>query len=500
MGETFILAIDEGTTGCTALVFDVQGHIRGKGYAEITQYFPKPGWVEHDAEEIWDVILKVIQQALDQAGLEPSDIHALGITNQRETTVIWDRSSGKPTGRAIVWQDRRTADLCENLRAAGHTEAIRAKTGLVPDPYFSGTKIQWMLNQDASLRARAEAGELAFGTMDCWLIWKLTGGRVHATDVSNASRTLLYNIHTLAWDRTLLEWMDIPEAILPEVNPSSTVFGLTDPEAFFGREVPIGGVAGDQQAALFGQACFSPGMAKNTYGTGSFILMNTGTEAVQSQHGLLTTIAWQVGDGPVVYALEGSVFISGAAVQWLRDGLQLIESAAETEALARSIESNDGVYFVPALTGLGAPHWDPYARGLIIGLTRGTTRAHLVRAALEAICYQSRDVADTMQQECSIPLQELRVDGGAVVNPFIMQHQADMLGVNIIVPQITETTALGAAYLAGLATDFWASQEEISEKWSIQKTYRPLMEKTIADTLYKQWLEAVDRSKAWVAE
>ena len=499
MSDPLLLAIDQGTTGCAAFVFDAAGAIRGKGYAEFNQYFPEPGWVEHDAEEIWEVTCRVIDQAFKQNRLNPADVAGIGITNQRETTVIWDRANAQPIARAIVWQDRRTAEICDRLKDDGRTEAIRTKTGLLPDPYFSGTKVQWLLDQDPRLRKRAEAGELAFGTIDTWLIWKLTGGRVHATDPSNASRTLLFNIHTLEWDRELLDWLNIPASLLPEVKPSSGIFGETDPDAFFGRKVPIGGVAGDQQAALFGQTCFEPGMAKNTYGTGSFILMNTGTEAVPSSHGLLTTIAWKIGDEPVQYALEGSVFISGAAIQWLRDGLQLVESAAETEVLARSINGNDGVYFVPALTGLGAPHWDPYARGLIIGLTRGTTRAHLVRAALEAICYQSRDVADTMQQESGIPLQQLRADGGAVVNPFLMQHQSDILGVNIEIPTINETTALGAAYLAGLATGVWSSLEEISEKWSIRDRYQPLMDKNDSDSLYKQWLRAVNRSKAWAS-
>jgi glycerol kinase len=417
MKSGYILSIDEGTTGSTALIFDHEGQIRGRAYSEFTQHYPKPGWVEHDAEEIFVVTMKVIGEALRTGGIGPDAIRAIGITNQRETTVLWDRKTGKPVGRAIVWQDRRTAETCDRLKADGLEDMIRRKTGLVIDPYFSATKVKWMLDNRPGLRSRAERGEIAFGTIDAWLLCCLTGGKVHVTDYSNASRTLLFNIRELRWDEDLLKLFEIPAAMLPEVRPSSMVYGETDPAMFFGtRAIPIAGMAGDQQAALFGQACYKPGMAKNTYGTGSFVLMNTGTQAVISQEKLLTTIAWGVGAEPVEYALEGAIFVTGSAVQWLRDGIGMIEDASETHALAASVPHNEDVYFVPALTGLGAPHWDPYARGLLIGITRGTSKGHVARAVLESMAYQTRDVIEAMERDSGIALKELRCDGGAAVN------------------------------------------------------------------------------------
>ncbi|HCK81877.1 MAG TPA: glycerol kinase, partial [Candidatus Competibacteraceae bacterium] len=445
MSAGYILAIDQGTTGSTVLIFDHDGQIRGRAYSEFTQHYPKPGWVEHDAEEVWRVTIKVIAEALRAADVRASDLRAIGITNQRETVVLWDRKTGQPIANAIVWQDRRTARFCDELKEQGLEETVRRKTGLVIDPYFSGTKVKWLLDNVAGLRERAERGEIAFGTIDCWLVWRLTGGKAHVTDYSNASRTLLYNIQELRWDEELLDRLEIPKAILPDVKPSACVYGETDPEVFFGtRRIPVAGIAGDQQAALFGQACHSPGLAKNTYGTGSFLLMNTGTQRVFSKEKLLTTIAWGIGDEPVEYALEGAIFITGAAVQWLRDGLKILESAADIENLARSVAHNEGVYFVPALVGLGAPHWDPYARGLLIGLTRGSTQGHIARAVLESIAYQTRDVIEAMQRDSGITLQELRCDGGAAVNSLLMQFQADILGVPVDVPRIVDTTALGA--------------------------------------------------------
>ncbi|MEA2174194.1 MAG: glycerol kinase, partial [Blastocatellia bacterium] len=417
--------------------------------------------------------------------------------NQRETTLLWDRASSEPLAHAIVWQDRRTASICDELKTLGLAETFRRKTGLVVDPYFSGTKLKWLLDHTEDLRGRARRGEIAFGTIDSWLVWKLTGGRAHITDYSNASRTLLYNIHELRWDDELLEILNVPRALLPSVEPSSHVYGETDPAVFFGQKVPVAGIAGDQQAALFGQACHREGLAKNTYGTGSFVMMNTGRAAVRSDAGLLTTIAWGIGDEPVEYALEGAVFITGAAIQWLRDGLGIINDAAESEALARSIESNDGVYFVPALTGLGAPHWDAYARGLIVGITRGTSRAHLVRATLESMCYQTRDVVDAMARDSGIRLQEIRADGGAVVNKFLMQFQSDILGVPVEVPLITETTSLGAAYLAGLAVGFWESRDELRDKWKLGQRYEPQINDEERERLHARWLKAVERAKSW---
>ena len=500
MTEGYILAIDQGTTGTKILIVDHEANIRGRAYSEFTQHYPQPGWVEHDAEEIWRVSTALVTEAVNDAAIEAREIKAIGITNQRETTVLWDRATGQPVGNAIVWQDRRTASICDELRAKGLSESFRARTGLVIDPYFSGTKIKWLLDHDADLRRRAQRGELAFGTIDSWLVWKLTGGRAHVTDYSNASRTLLFNIHELRWDEELLEILGVPRAILPEVKSSSFVYGETDPAVFFGKSVPIAGIAGDQQAALFGQACFSEGLAKNTYGTGSFVLMNTGHRAVRSDAGLLTTIAWAIADEPVVYALEGAVFITGAAVQWLRDGLGIIDSAAETEALAESLKSNQGVYFVPALAGLGAPHWDAYARGAIMGITRGTTRAHFARAALESMCYQTRDVVAAMELDAGTPLKELRVDGGAVGNRFLMQFQSDILGVPIEVPLITETTSCGAAYLAGLAVGFWQNEKEIAASWKVAERYEPRISDSERERLHAQWLRAVARAKNWAQE
>ncbi|MFC3283117.1 glycerol kinase GlpK [Litchfieldella rifensis] len=499
MKNGYVLAIDQGTTGSTVLVFDHDGAVRGKAYREFTQHYPKPGWVEHDALEIWEVTLQVAEDALARADVQAEALVAIGITNQRETALLWDRQTGEPVHRAIVWQDRRTAALCDELRERGLEPLFRNKTGLVSDPYFSGTKVRWLLDNVSGLRERAEQGELAFGTIDAWLVYKLTGGRVHVTDVSNASRTLLYNIFELEWDPELLEILDIPAAILPEVKPSSHVYGETDPEVFFGASVPVAGIAGDQQAALFGEACYGQGLAKNTYGTGSFVLMNTGTQPVTSQRGLLTTIAWGVGDEPVEYALEGAIFVTGAAVQWLRDELQIIANAADTEHLALSLPANDNVYFVPALTGLGAPYWDPYARGTLLGITRGTSKAHIARAVLESIAYQTRDVVEVMVAESGIPLKELRADGGASVNTFLMQFQADTLGVPVKVPRITETTALGAAYLAGLATGFWKDRAEIDAKWQLAQCYRPGMKESERAALYRRWHKAVEHARAWDA-
>ncbi len=491
----YLMALDQGTTSSRAIVFDEHGQIVSVAQKEFSQIYPQPGWVEHDPEEIWDSQIEVAREALDRAGLHARDLAGIGITNQRETTIVWDRETGKPIHNAIVWQCRRTAAMCDDLRARGLADAIRQKTGLVVDAYFSGTKIAWLLDNVPGARARAERGELAFGTVDTFLIWRLTGGRVHATDYSNASRTMIFNIHTLDWDDDLLRELRIPRAMLPEARPSSGVLGESAPDAL-GAAVPIAGVAGDQQAATFGQACYTPGMAKNTYGTGCFMLLNTGEQAVPSQRGLLTTIAWGL-DGRVTYALEGSIFIAGAAVQWLRDGLGIIATAAETEELAGSVPDTGGVYFVPAFVGLGAPYWDAYARGVIVGLTRGTTRAHLVRATLEAICYQTRDVVDAMVADAGVPLQALRVDGGAVANNLLCQLQADLLGVPVQRPVVTETTALGAAYLAGLAVGVWSGQEEIAAQWQVDREFSPRMPAAERDRLYAGWQRAVERAKGW---
>jgi glycerol kinase len=514
----YILAIDQGTTSSRALVIDHAGSVAGQGQQEFRQYYPQPGWVEHDSIEIWQTTLVAIGRALAAAVAGPGDVAAIGITNQRETTVLWERATGRPVHKAIVWQCRRTAPLCDELKAQGHAELFRAKTGLVIDAYFSGTKVKWLLDNVPGLRAQAQRGEIAFGNIDTWLLWNLTGGQVHATDYSNASRTLLFNIHTLDWDDEILWIMDIPRAILPQARPSSGVFGLvtggvedTADSAVLSvlQGLPISGIAGDQQAALFGQAGYAPGMVKSTYGTGAFLLMNTGERAVESRHGLLTTIGWGLGDtlpaafsphAPgVQYALEGSVFIAGAALQWLRDELKIIANAAESAALASSIADTGGVYLVPAFVGLGAPHWDMYARGTIVGLTRGTGRAHVVRAALEANAYQVRDVVEAMVSDAGIPLRELRVDGGAAANDFLMQFQADLLGVPVVRPKVTETTALGAAYLAGLAVGFWKSQEEIAALWQVDRRFEPVMGADRRDSLYRGWQRAVERAKGWVA-
>jgi glycerol kinase len=487
MAPRYILAIDQGTTGSTAMVFDAGGTVRGRGYSELRQYYPKPGWVEHDAEEIWTVSLKVIKQALRAARIAARDLAGIGITNQRETIVVWDRRRGRPVHRAIVWQDRRTADVCAQLKADGLEPTVRAKTGLVIDPYFSGTKLRWLFDHVHGLRARA--AQLAFGTIDSWLIWKLSGGRAHVTDFTNASRTLLYDIHARCWDESLLRVLQIPSEILPAVVPSSGVTATTDPRVL-GAEVPIAGIAGDQQAALFGQACFTPGMVKNTYGTGCFLLMFTGDTPVASQKGLLTTLACG-SDGQAAYALEGSVFVAGAAVQWLRDGLGLLKSARESERLAVSVDSSLGVYVVPAFVGLGTPYWDPSARGAVVGLTRGVTRAHLVRATLESLAFQTRDVVDVMVAESGRPLATLRVDGGASANDFLMQFQSDMLGQTVDRPSIIETTALGAALLAGRAVGLWSSSARLERARLRDRIFKPRLKPEQREALYRGWVRAV---------
>jgi glycerol kinase len=484
---THVLAIDQGTTGTTVMIFDGAGRVRGRGYSEFRQYYPRPGWVEHDPEEIWRVTRRVIGAALRSARLKATDVAAIGITNQRETTVLWDRVTGKPLHRAIVWQDRRTAPLCEALKGQGAEAMIRRKTGLVTDPYFSGTKLQWLLDHVKGARAKAE--RLAFGTIDTWLIWKLTGGQAHVTDFTNASRTLLFNIRDLVWDPELLALLKVPADVLPQVVPSAGVAAITDKRAF-GAEVPIAGIAGDQQAALFGQACIKPGLVKNTYGTGCFLLMYTGEHAVESQRGLLTTMACAA-DGRPAYAVEGSVFVAGAAVQWLRDGLGLLKRAPESEAMARAVTSTLGVYLVPAFVGLGAPYWDAAARGALVGLTRGVTRAHVVRAALESLAYQTRDVVDTMVAESGRPLTGLRVDGGAAANNFLMQFQADMLGVAVDRPKVVETTALGAALLAGVGVGMWKPDRDLDRVRKTDRVFRPQMAPEQREALYHGWRRAV---------
>jgi glycerol kinase len=488
-----VLSIDAGTTGITVLVVDEHATVKGKGYREFPQHFPQPGWVEHNSEDWWQASIESARDALAQAGLELSQVAAVGITNQRETTVIWDRETLKPVHRAIVWQDRRTAPLCETLKEEGWEDRIAERTGLVIDPYFSGTKLSWLLENVPGLRADAEAGKLAFGTVDSYLVARLTGGRIHATDHTNASRTLLFDIHKLDWDAEILERLGIPAALLPDVRLSSGDFGMTDPDAFLGASLPIAGIAGDQQAALVGQACFSPGDAKNTYGTGSFILLNTGTEAPAAD-GLLTTIAYSDSEG-VRYALEGSIFVTGAAIQWLRDGLGIIERSSEAGALAESVPDTGGVYFVPALVGLGAPWWDPYARGTIVGITRGTTKAHLVRAAVEAMAYQTRDVVDAMVGAGHVRLSALKADGGASAMDVMLQLQADLLGVPVQRPTVQETTALGAAFLAGLGTGVWSTKEEAASAWSLDREFRP-DDRARAAELYAGWLRAVERARS----
>ncbi len=519
--QSFVLALDQGTTSSRAILFDHDGHIVASRQRELPQMFPQPGWVEHDPEMIWETQRSVALDVLAAQGATAADIAAIGITNQRETVVIWDRATGQPIANAIVWQDRRTAGYCDELKVAGWEDRVRAKTGLVIDAYFSGTKVRWLLDTISGAREQAERGDLAFGTIDSFLIWRLTGGARHVTDVTNAARTMLFNIHTGAWDDELLAALHIPRAVLPDVLPSSGLFGETD-AALFGQPIPITGVAGDQQAATFGQACYLPGMAKNTYGTGCFMLMNTGSEAKESKNGLLTTVAWGLRrtedsglrtersippsvlmppkghpqSSVLTYALEGSIFVTGAAVQWLRDGLKIIESAAQTAALAASVPDTGGVYLVPAFVGLGAPYWDPYARGAIVGLTRGSGRAEIVRATLEAVAYQTRDVLDLMQRESGIAVKQLRVDGGMVRNDFLMQFQADMLGVPVQRPVVTETTALGAAYLAGLAVGYWRDQDEISANWAVDRTYEPRMPDEERARLHEGWQAAVRKARA----
>ncbi|WP_199617065.1 glycerol kinase GlpK [Paenibacillus alkalitolerans] len=485
-----ILALDQGTTSTRAILFGSDGSLLRMAQREIKQYYPADGWVEQDAEEIWSSTLSVIGEVLSGGENISGRIAAIGITNQRETTVVWDRRSGKPVHRAVVWQSRQTEDICAKLKEAGHEPLFRAKTGLVIDPYFSGTKVKWILDRVPGARQSAENGDLLFGTVDTWLLWKLTGGTVHATDPSNASRTLMFNIHSLDWDDELLSLLNVPKPMLPHVLPSSHIYGRTEPSVSHGLDVPVAGIAGDQQAALFGQACYKEGMVKNTYGTGCFILKNTGDRPVFSDHGLLTTVAWSIG-GKVSYALEGSVFVAGSAVQWLRDGLRVIVSAAESEGLAGSVENTGGVYVVPAFVGLGTPYWNSRTRGAVFGLTRGSSREHLVRATLEAIAYQSKDVIDVMERDTGIKIPSLRVDGGAVKNRFLMQFQSDILGLRIDVPTVNETTALGAAYLAGLAAGVWNDTSEIESQWKHETSYRPAIDDERRERLYGGWQKAV---------
>lgn len=494
--EKYIMAIDQGTTSTRAILFDKSGHIVSSANKEITQIYPKPGWVEHNANEIWLSVLAVIAQCLVHQDIKAEQVAAIGITNQRETTVVWDRQTGLPIYNAVVWQSRQTQAICDQLISAGHESVFREKTGLRIDAYFSGTKVKWLLDHVPGAREKANQGELMFGTIDTWLVYKLTGGKVHVTDYTNASRTLMYNIHSLAWDETLLDLLEVPQSMLPEVKPSSAVYGITVPYHFFGQEVPISGMAGDQQAALFGQACFEKGMVKNTYGTGGFMLMNTGEEAVRSNHGLLTTIAWGV-DGTVQYALEGSVFVSGSSVQWLRDGLNLIETADETENLATQLEDNEGVYFVPAFVGLGTPYWDSDVRGALFGLTRGTDKTHIARATLEAIDYQSLEVLQAMEEDTKTQIKSFKVDGGAAINDFLMQFQADILNLPVERPKVLETTALGAAYLAGLATGYWSSLEEIKQAWQLDRTFEPSMEANRRKKLIEGWRLAVASARSF---
>jgi len=496
-GKSYILVIDQGTTGSAALLFDNSGRVVSSADREIRQIYPQPGWVEHDPVEIFQTSLAVAKEALQQAGVAASQVKGLGITNQRETTVVWDRRTGKPVSNAIVWQCRRTAPICEELKQEGMAEPIRDKTGLLVDAYFSATKLRWILDNIPDGQRRAQQGDLLFGTIDSWLVWNLTSGAVHITDYSNASRTMLFNIHTMQWDKELLAQLDIPEAVLPKAMPSSQVYGETAAGLLGDVRVPVAGIAGDQQAALFGQACYQAGMAKNTYGTGSFILLNTGNKPIPSEKGLITTVAWGLG-GKVTYAMEGSVFITGAAVQWLRDGLHLIKSAGESEPLARSVPDNGGVYFVPAFVGLGAPYWDMYARGTIVGLTRGTNSGHLARATLEAIAYQVRDVADAMGAEAGLKVPLLRVDGGGTANSLMMQFQADILGIPIQLAAIAETTSLGAAYLAGLAVGLWPDTVQLARMWQAAETYEPKMSVDQRETLYAGWRRAVERARGWV--
>jgi glycerol kinase len=494
--QSYILAIDEGTTGTTSLLINGDGQVVSKAYQEVHAIYPQPGWVEEDAQELFQKAISGAHAAIQNTGIDISLVKGIGITNQRETTVVWDRDTGKPAANAIVWQCRRTAAMCEELKNKGYEKMVREKTGLVIDAYFSATKIRWILDHIPDGQKRAERGDLLFGTVDSWLIWNLTGGAVHVTDYSNASRTMLFNIHTLQWDKELLSMLNIPAAVLPTVMPSSYIYGETIPN-IFGIKLPICGIAGDQQAALFGQACYEVGNAKNTYGTGCFILLNTGSQPVTSKNGLLTTIAWGI-DNKVTYALEGSVFVSGAAIQWLRDELNLIPNAADSEAIAKTVQDNGGVYLVPAFVGLGAPYWDMYARGMIIGITRGTNKGHIVRAALEAIAYQVRDVVDVMSKEADITVPHLRVDGGGTGNSLLMQFQADILGIPIELTSIPDTTALGAGFLAGLAVGLWQSTDEIAKRRYTSRTFEPKMPVAQREKLYQDWKRAVERSRNWI--
>ncbi|MCE5640175.1 glycerol kinase GlpK [Staphylococcus pseudintermedius] len=492
----YILSIDQGTTSSRAILFNEEGEIVGVAQREFKQHFPKSGWVEHDANEIWSSVLSVMASVLTENNVSANEVKGIGITNQRETTVVWDKETGRPIYNAIVWQSRQTQSICDALKQEGHEQTFRDKTGLLLDPYFSGTKVKWILDKVDGAREKAAKGEILFGTIDTWLVWKLSGGRAHVTDYSNASRTLMYNIHELKWDDELLELLDVPKAMLPEVKPSSEVYCETIDYHFFGQNVPIAGIAGDQQAALFGQACFERGDVKNTYGTGGFMLMNTGEEAVKSGNGLLTTIAYGI-DGKVNYALEGSIFVSGSAIQWLRDGLRMINSAPQSEDYAIRVVSTEGVYVVPAFVGLGTPYWDSDARGAIFGLTRGTEKEHFIRATLESLCYQTRDVIEAMGQDSGIEVNSLRVDGGAVKNNFLMQFQSDLLNIEVERPEINETTALGAAYLAGIATGFWKDKSEIQRRWKLEKSFEPEMDQKESNRLYKGWKKAVEATQVF---
>lgn len=494
--EKYILALDQGTTSSRAILFNHNGEIVEVAQKEFEQFYPKPGWVEHDANEIWTSILSCIANVLRKADIEPDQVAGIGITNQRETAVVWDKNTGKPIYNAIVWQSRQTQEICNELLDQGYNDLFRDKTGLLLDPYFSGTKVKWILDNVDGAREKAENGDLLFGTIDTWLVYKLSGQKTHVTDYSNASRTLMFNIYDLEWDDELLDILGVPKTMLPEVRSSSEVYANTVDYHFFGHEVPIAGIAGDQQAALFGQACFEEGMGKNTYGTGCFMLMNTGEKGVSSKHGLLTTLAWGI-DGKVEYALEGSVFVAGSAVQWLRDGLKIIETSPESESFATKVESTDGVYMVPAFVGLGTPYWDSDARGALFGLTRGTSKEHFIRATLESLAYQTRDVLDAMIQDSNIELKALRVDGGAVKNDFLMQFQSDILNVPVERPVVQETTALGAAYLAGLAVGYWKDKQEIAKQWVVEKTFEPEMDEQQREGLYTGWQKAVEATRAF---
>ncbi len=494
--ETYILALDQGTTSSRAILFNREGAIVHSAQREFPQYFPKPGWVEQQPNEIWGSILAVIVSCLTESGIKPKQIAGIGITNQRETTVVWERETGNPIHPAIVWQSRQTADICEQLRAAGLNDTFRSRTGLLIDPYFSGTKVKWILDHVPGSRERAEKGELLFGTIDTWLIWKLSGGKLHVTDYSNASRTLMFNIHDLCWDKELLELLDVPEAMLPEVRSSSEIYGTTVPYHFFGQEVPIAGAAGDQQAALFGQTCFEQGMIKTTYGTGCFMLMNTGEKPVTSEHGLITSIAWGI-DGKVEYVLEGSIFVSGSAIQWLRDGMRLFRDAKDSEVYAARVASTEGVYVVPAFVGLGSPYWDSDVRGAVFGLTRGTNKEHFIRATLESLAYQTKDILGAMEQDSGFTVQKMRVDGGAVSNGFLMEFQSDILNVPVERPLVRETTALGAAFLAGLAVGYWSDRDEICRTWSLDRRFEPKMEPEVRESLYGGWKKAVHAAMAF---